>query len=66
MANFAGYKPIPVARWGSQVEWDDPTRLPLGIAMIVRNCQYLAESVKTRFGLQRTINGASAITGWQC
>jgi hypothetical protein len=63
MANFAGYKPIPVARWGSQVEWDDPTRLPLGIAMVVRNCQYLAESVKTRYGLQRTINGASAVTG---
>lgn len=63
MANFAGYKPIPVARWGSQVEWDDPTRLPLGIAMLVRNCQYFAESVKTRFGLKRTINGASSITG---
>lgn len=44
------------------MEWDDPTRLPLGVAAMVKNCRYTAEGVGTRFGTKKTISTAAAFS----
>jgi len=53
VANFTGYSPQAVPRFGSQVMWDDPVTLPAGLARIMRNGRYAAESAGTRYGLKR-------------
>ena len=53
MAGFIGYSDVPVLRWGSLVEVDDPTQIPIGLAMISQNSRYLEQSVAPRFGMPR-------------
>lgn len=48
--NFDGAIPIKIPRYGSKCQWDDSTQLPLGLADIVRNGRYTAQSAATRWG----------------
>lgn len=55
-----------VPRFGSLVQWDNPVQLPLGLASMVRNCRYTAQSVATRWGFSNRLTiGApgSSISG---
>ena len=63
---FGDAKPQAIPRYGSVVQWDDKTQLPLGLADIVRNCRYTAQSVGTRWGFSKRLSfGAqgSSVTG---
>jgi hypothetical protein len=55
MANFDGAQPQAVPRFGSLVQWDDTRQLPRGLAAVVRNSRYRAESVGTRWGFKRRL-----------
>jgi hypothetical protein len=48
--NFEGAKPIKIPRYGSKCQWDDSVQLPLGLADIVRNGRYTAQSAACRYG----------------
>jgi hypothetical protein len=48
--NFEGATPIKIPRYGSKCQWDDSVQLPLGLADIVRNGRYTAQSAATRYG----------------
>ena len=48
--NFDGFQPQAIPRWGSIVQSDDTTELPLGIADDVQNCAFRAQSVGPRDG----------------
>lgn len=54
--DFSGYKMKPsVPRWGSQVEWDDVTRMAFGAGAVVRNMRFQDQSIGTRFALVRAM-----------
>lgn len=53
--NFGDAKPQAIPRYGSLVQWDSTTQLPLGLASIVRNCRYSAQSVGTRWGFKNRL-----------
>lgn len=38
------------------MDWDDPTQLPNGVAIVAQNVQYQAESVRTRDGFRHTMS----------
>lgn len=67
--NFDGYQPQTVPRFGSLVQSDDTTELPLGIASDVQNCKYRAQSVgprdgtsvKLKFGAGNGVRGLGVI-----
>jgi len=63
--NFEGSTPQAVPRFGSLVEWDNPTQLPLGLAQVGRNLRYQAESVACRYGLSTRLRLApdNPVTG---
>jgi len=50
--NLNGLTPARTLRFGGQVDWDDPVQIPNGLAILCQNMQFLAESVKTRWGLR--------------
>lgn len=65
--NFDGCTPQTVPRSGSLVQWDSPVQLPLGLARIVRNARYTAQSVGSRWGFSNRLKfGAqgSGISGF--
>jgi hypothetical protein len=56
MANFSGYPmKVQFPRFIGQVEWDDPIRLPIGVAAVCRNFTFLEDSARTRDGLLRAL-----------
>lgn len=55
MANFTGSTPVAIPRFGSVVQWDNKFQMPMGLASIVRNARYRAESVKSRNGYDRRL-----------
>ena len=59
--NLEGLTPIRVLRMGGQCDWDDPIQIPNGLALICQNMAFLAESVKSRWGMQ--IAAAATATG---
>lgn len=66
MANFSGSTPQPIPRFGSQAQWDTKFMLPQGLASIVRNSRYRAESVRSRNGYDNRlkIEAGGRITGF--
>lgn len=50
--NLEGATPHEITRFGSLVELDDPTALPLGVSPFLRNCKFHLTSVRTRDGIQ--------------
>lgn len=66
MANFTGCKGYPVERFGSLVDWDDSTVIPLGVSPLVQNCRYQPESVACRYGTTTTMQVGSEVTGLTC
>lgn len=52
--NTKGLTPAKVLRFGGQIDWDDPVQIPNGLAILCQNMSFLAESVKTRWGLRAT------------
>jgi hypothetical protein len=50
--NLEGLVPVRTVRFGGQVDWDDPIQIPNGFAIYCQNMQFLAESVKQRWGLR--------------
>lgn len=48
--NFDGFSPQTIPRFGSLVQNDDVTELPLGVASDVQNCDYRTQSVGPRDG----------------
>jgi hypothetical protein len=65
--NFDGYTPAIIERFSSMVEADDPTALPLGVAVVARNCRFHLTSVRTRDGIQSkygfVLPDGGAVTG---
>lgn len=53
---FDGYTPQAIPRFGSRVDSDDETELPIGIAKDVQNCEYRAQSVGPRDGTGLKLN----------
>lgn len=53
--NFGDAKPQAIPRFGSVVQWDNPTQLPLGLATSSRNNRYTAQSVGTRYGFKNRL-----------
>jgi hypothetical protein len=50
--NLDGLVPVRTLRFGGQVDWDDPIQIPNGLALVCQNMQFLAESVKVRWGMR--------------
>jgi hypothetical protein len=50
--NLEGLTPSRNLRLGGQVDWDDPVAVPNGLAISCQNMAFLAETVKTRWGLR--------------
>lgn len=51
---------------GGEIDWDDSTQIPRGIAIIAKNCRFESTSVAQRYGLQHTMataGDAGDITG---
>lgn len=48
--NLEGLTPSKTLRFGGQCDWDDPVVIPNGLAIVCQNMQFLAESVKGRWG----------------
>lgn len=44
--------PFRVSRLGGYIDWDDAVQIPNGLAIACQNMQFLAESVKVRWGLR--------------
>jgi hypothetical protein len=63
MANFTGYQPQAVPRFGSKVQWDDPTLLAFGLASSARNVRYFGQSIATRYGKKRLLTLAGPVGG---
>lgn len=51
MANWGAYQAQGLPRFGSHVDYDDVTQLPLGLAQKARNVRYRADSVRSRGGM---------------
>lgn len=64
MANFTGYSPQTLTRFGSKVSYDDNTQLPLGVGDVVRNMQFRSQSTKTRYGLKLLLDIGGAASGF--
>lgn len=45
-----------VSRWGGGVDWDNPTQIPNGVAVVCKNTRFRAESPGTRYGRQHTMS----------
>lgn len=50
--NLEELVPVRTLRYGGQIDWDDPIQIPNGLAIVCQNMQFLAESVKMRWGMQ--------------
>ena len=50
--NLNGLSSVKTVRMGGQVDWDDASIIPNGLAIICQNMQFLAESVKGRWGMR--------------
>src|ERR1700690_4287332 len=59
--NLAGLVPHKVLRFGGLCEWDDALVVPGGLALFCENLAFLAESVKTRWGLRNTTSAAADV-----
>jgi hypothetical protein len=59
--NLDGLVPVRILRFGGQVDWDDPIQIPNGLAIVCQNMQFLAESVKVRWGLRFAMQLLGAI-----
>ena len=67
--NFDGFTPQAIPRFGSLVQSDDVTELPLGIAEDTQNCHYREQSVgprdgvgiKLQFGVGNAIRGLGVL-----
>ena len=53
--NLEGLVPVRTLRMGGQVDWDDPIQIPNGLAIVCQNMQFLAESVKVRWGMRNAM-----------
>ena len=60
--NLEGLVPVRILRFGGQVDWDDAIQIPNGLALVCQNMQFLAESVKVRWGMRfaMQLNGVTA------
>jgi hypothetical protein len=63
--NFNGFLAHEYTRFGGLVDNDDPTVLPMGVAVVCKNCRFQLTTVATRFGLQTALQGPNQapITG---
>jgi hypothetical protein len=61
--NVAGATPYPVGRWNGQVDYDNPTKLPNGVAILCKNMKFKPDSVATRFGTRHSMQYAQLIGG---
>lgn len=63
--NFVGFQPQAIPRFGSAVQSDDITEQPYGIAAVVQNCNYRAQSVGPRdgMGVKLTFGVGNALGG---
>ena len=63
--NFDGFTPHEFTRFGGLVDNDDPTVLPMGVAVVCKNCRFQLTTVATRYGLQTVMQGPNqaAISG---
>lgn len=53
--NLDDFKPMPVARWGGAVDYQDPTKVIPGCALVAQNVRFLMDEVLTRFGTVDTM-----------
>lgn len=56
MANDNG-QPFPIRRFGGSADYDDPTKIPPGLATVARNVRFRKSSVRTRDGSVHTMTG---------
>lgn len=61
--DFTNLTPYRIEHFGGQCDFDDPTQIPKGLAIICQNSKFSAEGVGTRFGTQTTILGADGASG---
>lgn len=63
--NSDGLTPFPIKRFGGSADWDDPSQIPLGLAVVCKNCRFKVEGVGTRFGSAHTMQfpGVGDVTG---
>ncbi len=56
--DFTGYLPFPDKELGGGADYDDPTCIPMGLAVVCRNMRFRRRSVRTRDGYQHTMSYA--------
>lgn len=60
---FTGLTPNKIVRFGGQADWDDPTQIPAGLAIICQHSRFSPEGVSTRFGTRTTMLGTDDQSG---
>jgi hypothetical protein len=53
--DFSGYLPFPDKELGGGADYDDPTCIPMGLAVVCRNMRFRRRSVRVRDGYQHTM-----------
>jgi hypothetical protein len=56
--DFAGYTPFPDKELGGGADYDDPTCIPMGLAVVCRNMRFRRRSVRVRDGYEHTMSYA--------
>jgi hypothetical protein len=54
--NFEGYLPFPDKELGGGADYDDPTQIPMGLAVVCRNMRFRRKSVRVRDGYEHTMS----------
>lgn len=64
--NLDDFKPMPWSRWGGVVDYQDPTKVIPGCALVAQNVRFLFDEVGTRFGTvdaMRSFQPYAEVTG---
>lgn len=61
--DFATLKSHRITRFGGLCDFDDPTQIPNGLAIICQSMRFSPEGVGVRFGTQTTIQGEDTTSG---